>query len=217
MRKITVFTVLFLCALMVFSGAQAAWDITNNVYQAGDVVATEAEAEAGNPVFVMKLQNGGEVRGVLYPDIAPESVGNFIALANSGYYDGLIFHRVVPGFVIQGGDPQGTGTGGPGWGIKGEFASNGVENPLQHTYGVLSMARSSRPDSAGSQFFIVVSAHSPHLDGDYAGFGLVTEGMEYVDEIVAQPRNSNDKPLEDQIIASIRVETFGKEYPFEQR
>ena len=170
---------------------------------------------AQNPTFVITMADGREMKGELYPDIAPQSVGNFIALANSGFYDGLIFHRVIPGFMIQGGDPKGTGMGGPGYRIKGEFAMNGVNNPLKHTYGVLSMARSMMPDSAGSQFFIMTS-DSPHLDGQYAAFGKVLEGMDVADAIVSVKRDRMDKPLEPQTMKSIRVETFGQTYPFEQ-
>ena len=168
-----------------------------------------------NPTFVITMADGREMKGELYPDIAPQSVGNFIALANSGFYDGLIFHRVIPGFMIQGGDPKGTGMGGPGYRIKGEFAMNGVNNPLKHTYGVLSMARSMMPDSAGSQFFIMTS-DSPHLDGQYAAFDKVLEGMDVADAIVSVKRDRMDKPLEPQTMKSIRVETFGQTYPFEQ-
>ena len=168
-----------------------------------------------NPTFVITMADGREMKGELYPDIAPQSVGNFISLANSGFYDGLIFHRVIPGFMIQGGDPKGTGMGGPGYRIKGEFAMNGVNNPLKHTYGVLSMARSMMPDSAGSQFFIMTS-DSPHLDGQYAAFGKVLEGMDVADAIVSVKRDRMDKPLEPQTMKSIRVETFGQTYPFEQ-
>ena len=168
-----------------------------------------------NPTFVITMADGREMKGELYPDIAPQSVGNFIALANSGFYDGLIFHRVIPGFMIQGGDPKGTGMGGPGYRIKGEFAMNGVNNPLKHTYGVLSMARSMMPDSAGSQFFIMTS-DSPHLDGQYAAFGKVLEGIDVADAIVSVKRDRMDKPLEPQTMKSIRVETFGQTYPFEQ-
>ena len=170
---------------------------------------------AQNPVFVITMEDGREMKGELYPEYAPQSVGNFIALANSGFYDGLIFHRVIPGFMIQGGDPKGTGTGGPGYRIKGEFAMNGVANPLKHTYGVLSMARSMMPDSAGSQFFIMTS-DSPHLDGAYAAFGKVLEGMETADAIVSVKRDRMDRPYEDQRMASIRVETFGQVFPFDQ-
>ena len=170
---------------------------------------------AQNPVFPIKMRNGKEMKGELYPDAAPQSVGNFVALANSGFYDGLIFHRVIPGFMIQGGDPRGVGIGGPGYCIKGEFAANGVPNPLKHTYGVLSMARSMMPDSAGSQFFIMTS-DSPHLDGQYAAFGKVLEGMDVAEDVVKTQRDASDKPLVPQVMASIRVETFGQVYPFEQ-
>ncbi len=166
-----------------------------------------------NPTFVITLENGKQMKGELYPEIAPNSVGNFISLANSGFYDGLIFHRVIPGFMIQGGDPQGTGVGGPGYSIPGEFAANGVKNPLKHTYGVLSMARAMDPDSAGSQFFIMTST-SPHLDGQYAAFGKVLEGMEAADEIVNTRRDMRDRPVTPQRMASVRVETDGREYPF---
>ncbi len=166
-----------------------------------------------NPTFTITMQNGGVMTGELYPDIAPQSVGNFIALANSGFYDGLTFHRCIPGFMIQGGCPNGTGTGGPGYRIKGEFIQNGVQNDLKHTYGVLSMARSMMKDSAGSQFFIMTS-DSPHLDGSYAAFGKVLSGMEVADGIVSQRTDRADKPLEPQVIQSIRVETNGVDYPF---
>ena len=170
---------------------------------------------AQNPVFTITMSDGREMKGELYPEIAPQSVGNFTALANSGFYDGLTFHRVIPGFMIQGGCPKGMGIGGPGYNIKGEFARNGVDNPLKHTYGVLSMARAMHPDSAGSQFFIMTS-DSPHLDGAYAAFGKVLSGMEEADKIVATPRDHRDKPLEPQKIASIRVDTKGSFYPFDQ-
>ena len=166
-----------------------------------------------NPTFVIEMEDGGRMSGELYPETAPQSVGNFIALANSGFYDGLIFHRVIPGFMIQGGDPQGIGIGGPGYSIKGEFRMNGVRNDIKHTYGVLSMARSMHPDSAGSQFFIMTS-DSPHLDGSYAAFGKVLTGMETADRIVNVRRDFRDKPVHDQRIKSIRVETNGVEYPF---
>ena len=142
---------------------------------------------AQNPTFVITMADGREMTGELYPEIAPQSVGNFISLANSNFYDGLIFHRVIPGFMIQGGCPQGTGTGGPGYTIKGEFSGNNFANNLKHDRGVLSMARTMAPNSAGSQFFIMVE-DAPHLDGDYAAFGKVTEGMDVVDEIVVSHR-----------------------------
>ena len=170
---------------------------------------------AQNPVFTITMSDGRVMKGELYPEFAPQSVGNFAALANSGFYDGLTFHRVIPGFMIQGGDPKGIGIGGPGYCIKGEFSSNGVENPLKHTYGVLSMARSMMPDSAGSQFFIMTS-DSPHLDGQYAAFGKVLEGMDVAEDIVKVQRDASDKPLQPQVMATVRVDTFGQTYPFEQ-
>lgn len=168
-----------------------------------------------NVSFVITLENGGELKGELYPEVAPQSVGNFASLANSGYYDGLIFHRVIPGFMIQGGCPEGRGTGGPGYSIKGEFAQNGVQNNIKHTYGVLSMARSQRPDSAGSQFFVMTS-DSPHLDGGYAAFGKVLEGMEHAETIVNTKRDWSDKPVTPQVIKSIRVDLKGKTYDFQR-
>ena len=166
-----------------------------------------------NPIATIEMENGKTIKIELCPEIAPNTVNNFIALANSGFYDGLIFHRVIKNFMIQGGDPKGNGTGGPGYCIKGEFRQNGVDNFLKHTEGVLSMARSMMPNSAGSQFFIMTST-SPHLDGAYAAFGKVTEGIETAYEIVNVKRDFRDKPLVDQKIKSIRVETYGKEYPF---
>ena len=154
--------------------------------------------------FTITLKNGGKMTGELYEEIAPISVENFEKLAKSGFYDGLIFHRVIPGFMIQGGDPEGTGMGGPGYTIKGEFSMNGVKNDLKHTRGVLSMARAMDPDSAGSQFFIMV-ADAPHLDGQYAAFGKVTAGMEEADKVVSARRDWNDRPYEDQVIGTIRV------------
>ena len=156
-------------------------------------------------IVTFTMENGDIMKGELYPEIAPISVENFEKLANDGFYDGLIFHRVIPNFMIQGGCPDGTGMGGPGWNIKGEFTMNGVPNNLKHTRGVLSMARAMHPDSAGSQFFIMV-ANSPHLDGQYAAFGKITEGMENADKIVNVKTNRQDKPLDPQVIKSVRVE-----------
>jgi peptidyl-prolyl cis-trans isomerase B (cyclophilin B) len=164
------------------------------------------------PLLSIELENGGLIKAELYPEIAPNTVNNFIYLANKGYFDGLIFHRVIPNFMIQGGCPQGTGMGGPGYSIKGEFSNNGFNNQLKHERGVLSMARTAQPDSAGSQFFIMV-AKSPHLDGQYASFGKVIEGMEEVDRIVGVKRNRMDRPLEDQKMLKVRVDTFGVDYP----
>ena len=169
-----------------------------------------------NPTFTITLENGGVMKGELYPEIAPQSVGNFISLANSGFYDGLIFHRCIPGFMIQGGCPDGTGMGGPGYSIKGEFSQNGFKNDLKHTEGVLSMARSMMPDSAGSQFFIM-HKNSPHLDGSYAAFGKIIEGMDVVNKIAETATDYNDRPLEDQRMKTVTVETFGVDYPEPER
>ena len=168
-----------------------------------------------NPVVTFTMADGKVMKAELYPEVAPNTVNNFISLVKKGFYDGLIFHRVIPGFMIQGGDPQGTGMGGPGYSIRGEFQANGFANPLKHTYGVLSMARSMMPNSAGSQFFIMTS-DSPHLDGSYAAFGKVLEGLDVADSIVNVRRDGRDRPLVDQVMKSIRVETFGQTYPFEQ-
>ena len=164
-----------------------------------------------NPVVTITMENGGVIRAELYPEIAPNTVNNFIDLINRGFYDGLIFHRVIPGFMIQGGDPEGNGMGGPGYSIKGEFSRNGFKNELKHTKGVLSMARTMDPNSAGSQFFIMVE-DAPHLDGQYASFGKVIEGMEVADEIVNAKTDYSDRPYEDQVIKSMTVETFGETY-----
>lgn len=160
------------------------------------------------PEVIIEMEDGGEIELELYPQIAPNTVRNFIALAQEGFYDGLIFHRVIPGFMIQGGCPEGIGTGSPGYRIKGEFTSNGHRNDLKHERGVVSMARGQEPDSAGSQFFIMVD-DAPHLDGDYAAFGKVTKGMEEVDKIVSCDRDGNNKPLQDIKMKTVRVETLG--------
>ncbi|WP_293977172.1 peptidylprolyl isomerase [uncultured Clostridium sp.] len=162
-----------------------------------------------NPIVTITMENGGVIKAELYPEVAPNTVNNFIDLVNRGFYDGLIFHRVIPGFMIQGGCPEGTGMGGPGYSIKGEFTSNGVKNDLKHSRGVLSMARAMHPDSAGSQFFIMV-ADAPHLDGQYASFGKVIEGMEVADGIVKSKRDVYDRPYEDQVIKSMSVDTQGE-------
>ena len=165
-----------------------------------------------NPIVTIEMENGGVIKAELYPEIAPNTVANFVTLVASGFYDGLIFHRVIPGFMIQGGDPQGTGMGGPGYSIKGEFARNGFkQNNLRHTRGVLSMARSMMPNSAGSQFFIM-HADAPHLDGDYAAFGKVTEGMDVVDAIADTPTGFQDRPVAEQKIKKATVDTFGEMY-----
>ncbi|MDE7257696.1 MAG: peptidylprolyl isomerase [Lachnospiraceae bacterium] len=165
-----------------------------------------------NPIVTFTMENGDVIKAELYPDIAPISVNNFISLIKKNFYDGLIFHRVIKGFMMQGGDPEGTGMGGPDYSIRGEFAQNGFPNDLKHTAGVLSMARSMHPDSAGSQFFIMHKT-SPHLDGAYAAFGKVIEGMENVNKIAETATDYNDRPLEEQRIKTVTVDTFGVEYP----
>ena len=186
-------------------------DAEAGIYAEG-VIALDADVQGKKPVFTIVMNDGSVMYGELYPDIAPESVGNFIALANADFYSGVIFHRVISGFMIQGGDPTGTGTGGPGYAIKGEFTSNGVENGLSHVRGVLSMARSSEMDSAGSQFFIC-HADSTFLDGEYAGFGMLLGGFDTLDAIAAV-RTSSDRPVTDQIMKLVHVETYGAEYAF---
>ena len=165
-----------------------------------------------NPVVTFEMENGDVMKVELYPEIAPNTVNNFISLVNKGYYDGLIFHRVIRGFMIQGGCPDGTGMGGPGYTIKGEFLQNGFPNTLKHEPGVISMARAMHPDSAGSQFFIMHET-SPHLDGAYAAFGKITEGLDVIDKIAKVPTDFRDRPLEDQVIATIVIDTLGETYP----
>lgn len=167
---------------------------------------------AQNPIVTFTMEDGSVMKAELYPEIAPESVNNFISLIKKNFYDGLIFHRVIYGFMIQGGDPDGNGTGGPGYHIKGEFASNGFENNLKHTAGVLSMARSMVKDSAGSQFFLM-HKDSPHLDGDYAAFGKIIEGQDVVDKIAETETDYVDRPLKPQRMKTVTVETFGVDYP----
>ena len=167
---------------------------------------------AQNPIITITMENGDVIKAELYPEIAPNTVNNFISLVRKGFYDGLIFHRVINGFMIQGGCPQGRGTGGPGYSIKGEFTYNGFKNDLKHTEGVLSMARAMHPDSAGSQFFIM-HRNSPHLDGQYAAFGKVIEGMDVVNAIAETATDYSDRPMKEQKMKSVTVETFGVEYP----
>ena len=165
-----------------------------------------------NPIVTFTMENGDGMKAELYPEIAPTSVNNFVNLVQKGFYDGLIFHRVIAGFMIQGGDPEGTGMGGPGYSIKGEFASNGFKNDLKHTRGVLSLARSMRPDSAGSQFYINHQT-APHLDGDYAAFGKLIEGEDVLDKIAGVDTDYSDRPRKPQVMKTVTVETFGEEYP----
>ena len=164
-----------------------------------------------NPVVTFTMENGDVMKAELYPDVAPNTVNNFVSLVKKGFYDGLIFHRIIAGFMIQGGDPDGTGMGGPGYSIKGEFNYNGFDNSLKHSRGVLSMARAQHPDSAGSQFFIM-HADAPHLDGQYAAFGKVTEGLDIIDKIASVNTDYSDKPLTPQVIKSMTVDTFGIDY-----
>lgn len=166
---------------------------------------------AQNPIITFEMENGDIMKAELYPQVAPNTVNNFISLVNKGFYDGLIFHRVINGFMIQGGDPEGTGMGGPGYGIKGEFAQNGFANDLKHSAGVLSMARSMVPNSAGSQFFIM-HKDAPHLDGAYAAFGKIIEGMDVVNKIAEVATDYSDRPMEDQRMKTVTVETFGVDY-----
>ncbi|MEE1100581.1 MAG: peptidylprolyl isomerase [Agathobacter sp.] len=167
---------------------------------------------AQNPIVTITMANGDVMKAELYPEIAPNTVNNFISLINHNFYDGVIFHRVIRGFMLQGGDPDGRGTGGPGYSIKGEFSNNGFKNDLKHTPGVLSMARTMIPDSAGSQFFIMHQA-APHLDGEYAAFGKIIEGMDVVNKIAEMPTDYTDRPLEDQVMETVTVDTFGVDYP----
>lgn len=167
---------------------------------------------AQNPIVTFTMENGDVMKAELYPEIAPVSVNNFISLIQKHFYDGLIFHRVIKGFMIQGGDPEGSGMGGPGYSIRGEFAQNGFPNDLKHTPGVLSMARSMHPDSAGSQFFLMHKT-SPHLDGAYAAVGKVIEGLDVVDKIAETATDYSDRPLEDQVMKTVTVDTFGVDYP----
>lgn len=164
-----------------------------------------------NPIVTFTMENGGVMKAELYPDVAPNTVNNFISLVKKGFYDGLIFHRIIAGFMIQGGDPDGTGMGGPGYSIKGEFSYNGFDNNLKHSRGVLSMARAQHPDSAGSQFFIM-HANAPHLDGQYASFGKLIEGEDVLDKIAAVDTDWNDRPRKPQVMKTVTVETFGAEY-----
>ena len=202
--QIVLFTVLI--AILAACGKETA----ENEEQ--ETNANYAEEVTENPIVTITMENDKKIVIELEPKTAPNTVANFISLVEDGFYDGLIFHRVIPGFMIQGGDPDGTGMGGPDYAIKGEFTSNGFENTLTHERGVISMARSQDPDSAGSQFFIMTE-QATHLDGDYAAFGKVTEGMETVDEIVAADRGNNDKPLEDQKMKTVEVDTKGFDYP----
>ncbi|XQY90173.1 peptidylprolyl isomerase [Metabacillus sp. HB246100] len=206
MKKKYLFSFLFCVLLVGCGGKEEIKSKTEGANQA------QPETIEQNPIVTMTMENDESIKIELYPMIAPNTVNNFISLAESGFYDGLLFHRVIPNFMIQGGDPNGNGTGGPTYSIKGEFSSNGFENNVKHERGIISMARSQAPDSAGSQFFIMVEDTSS-LDGDYAAFGKVIEGMETVDSIVSVKTNDSDKPIEEQKIKEVTVDTFGIDYP----
>ena len=186
--------------------------ILAEVFDSNTITFIRRKKMAQNPIVTITMENGDVLKAELYPEIAPNTVNNFISLIKKNFYDGLIFHRVIKGFMLQGGDPEGSGMGGPGYGIKGEFSSNGFKNDLKHTEGVLSMARSMMPNSAGSQFFIMHKT-SPHLDGDYAAFGMVTEGLEIVNKIAETETDWNDRPTTPQVMKTVTVETFGVDYP----
>lgn len=208
--SISIICVLCSCGKSSDTGSDNTVNETENA--SSDVKTENIPSDAKNPVVTIEMENGGTITAELYYNKAPNSVKNFISLINKGFYDGVIFHRVIPGFVIQGGDPEGTGMGGPGYTIKGEFPSNDFDNDAKHLRGALSMARGAYSfDSAGSQFFICV-ADRPDLDGNYAVFGQVVDGMDIVDEIVSSERDQNDKPLKDNVIKKVTVDTFGVEY-----
>lgn len=198
--------------VMTGCGAESDSDEEKKAESPTKQTSDQDKGDQANPIVTITMANDDQIKIELYTDVAPNTVNNFISLVKKGFYDGLIFHRVIPEFMIQGGDPAGNGTGGPGYSIKGEFSSNGFENDLKHERGVISMARSSDPDSAGSQFFIMVN-ESPNLDGKYAAFGKVIEGMDVVDAIVSVERNAADKPLEKQQMKTVTVDTKGHDYP----
>ena len=206
MKRLLTIGLAFMLALFVFTGCNQSSKDDNNK----DNNKVEDTRE-GNPIVTITMEDDSEIKLELYPDIAPNTVNNFISLIQEEYYDGVIFHRVIPGFMVQGGDPDGNGTGGPGYSIEGEFSSNGFENNLKHERGVISMARTMDPNSAGSQFFIMVD-DAPHLDGEYAAFGKVLEGMEIVDGIVSVETSANDKPVEDQIMKKVTVSLGSHDY-----
>lgn len=204
-KIIYIITLVFI--VMIIGGCSSSENEKSN-----KLVSKPKQTIKDNPVATIKMENNDVIKIELYPNIAPNTVSNFITLAESGFYNGVIFHRVIPGFMIQGGDPNGDGTGGPDYHIKGEFTSNGFENQLKHERGIISMARTQAPDTAGSQFFIMV-ADADSLDGEYAAFGKVTEGMDVVDNIVNAQRDQQDKPLKEQKMKQITIDTFGIDYP----
>lgn len=214
MRKSLMLLVFLLTLLLAACGSSSDEAVEENSDTENEQTETSGYPSdvKENPIVTITMENDEQITIELYPKTAPNTVASFISLVEDGFYDGLIFHRVIPGFMIQGGDPEGNGTGNPGYSIAGEFSSNGFENTLTHEPGVLSMARSQSPDSAGSQFFIMTE-NSEHLDGDYAGFGKVTQGMETVDKIVSVERDGSDKPLDDQTMKKVEVDVKGYTYP----
>lgn len=201
MKKVKYFMAIIMVFMLMFSGCKAKTSSTE---------AANGGSSATNPVVTIEMEDGAKIKVELYPKVAPNTVNNFISLVNKGFYDGVTFHRVIPGFMIQGGDPQGNGIGGPGYSIKGEFSGNNFDNSLKHTRGVISMARTDQPNTAGSQFFIMVAAAS-NLDGSYAAFGKVTEGMDEVDKIVST-KTEGEKPVKEQKMKKVTVDTFGVKY-----
>ncbi|WP_454054050.1 peptidylprolyl isomerase [Clostridium sp. Marseille-Q7071] len=211
LRKSISLLLVIVLSLSLFIGCSKKEETNDKDTTSANNVETEKGKDDKNPVATMEMEDGSKIKIELYPDVAPNTVRNFISLANSNFYDGLIFHRVIPDFMIQGGDPEGTGVGGPGYSIKGEFSNNDFENNLKHDRGVISMARAQDKNSAGSQFFIM-HKDSPHLDGEYAAFGKVIEGIEVVDKIAAVETVAQDKPKEDVKMKKVTVDTFGVEY-----
>lgn len=205
-----------LCLVMIIAAGCGNKPTNNNASSNNGSSSGAAGNNASHPIVTIEMEDGSIIKAELYPEVAPNTVNNFISLIQKGFYDGTIFHRVIPGFMIQGGDPEGTGTGGPGYSIAGEFSGNGFTNNLLHTEGVLSMARTQDPDSAGSQFFIMDAA-APSLDGSYAAFGKVTEGIEVVKSIVNLPRDSSDRPEEPPVMKKVTVDTLGVTYPEPQK
>lgn len=211
LRKNISLLLVIVLSLSLFIGCSKKEDTNDKNNTSTNNAETEKGKDDKNPIATIEMEDGSQIKIELYPDVAPNTVRNFISLANSKFYDGLIFHRVIPHFMIQGGDPEGTGVGGPGYAIKGEFSSNGFENTLKHDRGVISMARAQDKNSAGSQFFIM-HKDSPHLDGEYAAFGKVIEGIEVVDKIAAVETVAQDKPKEDVKMKKVTVDTFGVKY-----
>ncbi|KIE48105.1 cyclophilin type peptidyl-prolyl cis-trans isomerase/CLD family protein [Clostridium argentinense CDC 2741] len=211
LRKNISLLLVIVLSLSLFIGCSKKEETNDKSTTSTNNAETEKGKDDKNPIATIEMEDGSQIKIELYPDVAPNTVRNFISLANSKFYDGLIFHRVIPDFMIQGGDPEGTGVGGPGYAIKGEFSSNGFENALKHDRGVISMARAQDKNSAGSQFFIM-HKDSPHLDGEYAAFGKVIEGIEVVDKIAAVETIAQDRPKEDVKMKKVTVDTFGVEY-----